>query len=464
MAIRVYNSSGILQQTINTVNTVDVVSNVATATMLGRATAGSGDSEELTASQARTNMGLGTAATTDATAYATAAQGTTADGAIQKSVATTKGDLLAATTASAVTRLGVGTNGQVLTADSVEATGIKWAAPTGGTVDVLSNVATATMIGRQTAGSGDSEELTAAQARSNMGLGTAATTAAADYATAAQGTTADGAVQKSVATTKGDIFAATASSTVTRLGVGTNGQVLTADSVMATGLKWAAAAGGGSVATDTIWDTAGDLVVATAADTAAKLVIGTAGQVLTVSGATAVWAAPAFTTKRVSLINHTLRFDTTGNCYPGTLIDMVAATNDPTIAFGFKDSVVGTLAGAFEVPESWTSRTLALIIVWTASATSGTVDWNFRYKAVAAGETLDVARTAYNTEALTNQTSTAPGTARLRVEKSITLTAANFAANTTILWELWRDGADATNDTITATAVAAVVNLLINVS
>lgn len=45
-------------------------------------------------------------------------------------------------------------------------------------------------------------------------------------------------------TTKGDLY--TYSTTDTRLGVGTNGQVLTADSAEATGLKWAAAPGGQS--------------------------------------------------------------------------------------------------------------------------------------------------------------------------------------------------------------------------
>lgn len=50
------------------------------------------------------------------------------------------------------------------------------------------------------------------------------------------------AVTKATATAKGDIFAATASATVTRLGVGANGTVLTADSTTATGLKWASAA------------------------------------------------------------------------------------------------------------------------------------------------------------------------------------------------------------------------------
>lgn len=46
-------------------------------------------------------------------------------------------------------------------------------------------------------------------------------------------------------TTKGDLY--TYSTTDARLGVGTNGQVLTADSTAATGLKWAATAAGGKV-------------------------------------------------------------------------------------------------------------------------------------------------------------------------------------------------------------------------
>lgn len=47
-------------------------------------------------------------------------------------------------------------------------------------------------------------------------------------------------------TTKGDLLAATAAQTTTRLGVGSNTFVLTADSAEATGLKWAAASGGGA--------------------------------------------------------------------------------------------------------------------------------------------------------------------------------------------------------------------------
>ena len=62
----------------------------------------------------------------------------------------TKGNILAASAATTLNALAVGTNGQVLTADSAETTGLKWATPTVGTVTTVTSstgaltVATAT--------------------------------------------------------------------------------------------------------------------------------------------------------------------------------------------------------------------------------------------------------------------------------------------------------------------------------
>jgi hypothetical protein len=70
--------------------------------------------------------------------------------AIQNAIVDAKGDLIAATAADTPARLAVGTNGTVLTADSAQATGLKWATPSSGgmvkiTGNTFSNVASLTV-------------------------------------------------------------------------------------------------------------------------------------------------------------------------------------------------------------------------------------------------------------------------------------------------------------------------------
>ncbi len=65
--------------------------------------------------------------------------------------------------------------------------------------------------------------------------------------------------------------------------------------VDSTGTATAVSGGSGDVATDAIWDAAGDIVQGTGANAAAKLGAGTAGHVLTSNGAAAAvsWQAPS---------------------------------------------------------------------------------------------------------------------------------------------------------------------------
>ena len=62
-------------------------------------------------------------------------------GLVQNTLVDAKGDLLAASADNTITRLAVGTNTYVLTADSSEGTGMKWASPTVGTVTSVTGTA-----------------------------------------------------------------------------------------------------------------------------------------------------------------------------------------------------------------------------------------------------------------------------------------------------------------------------------
>lgn len=87
------------------------------------------------------------------------------------------------------------------------------------------------------------------------------------------------AILKSLLTTKGDIIVADGTPVPVRLGVGSDGQVLTADSTQATGVKWGAP-GSGTGINPTIVDAKGDLIGASANDTPARVAVGTNGQML----------------------------------------------------------------------------------------------------------------------------------------------------------------------------------------
>ena len=73
-------------------------------------------------------------------------------GVVQNSIVDAKGDLIAATGSDAVSRLAVGTDTYVLTADSGEATGLIWAAPTTGAITGLTPAANRSLSGGATSG------------------------------------------------------------------------------------------------------------------------------------------------------------------------------------------------------------------------------------------------------------------------------------------------------------------------
>lgn len=142
-----------------------------------------------------------------------------------------------------------GTTGQVLSKNSDTDMDFTWVTDPGG--DITGVTATSPLTGGGTSGAvtvgiqSASTTQSGAVQLSDSTSSTSTTLAATANAVKTTYDLANAAVPKSIVDAKGDIIAATAADTVARLAVGTNGQVLTADSAEATGLKWASGASGG---------------------------------------------------------------------------------------------------------------------------------------------------------------------------------------------------------------------------
>ncbi len=130
-----------------------------------------------------------------------------------------------------------------------------------------------------------------------------------------------GKINLSTVTTAGDLILGTGSATVTRLGIGTSGQVLKSNGTTA---AWAAENDTTKLALSTV-TTAGDLIIGTGSGTVARLGIGSSGTVLTSNGTTASWVAPS--TAFVSQTNGTV---TTASTSSGVVRNTYVSTSSPT--------------------------------------------------------------------------------------------------------------------------------------
>jgi hypothetical protein len=162
-----------------------------------------------------------------------------------------------------------GTTGQVLSKNSNTDMDFVWVTDAAG--DITGVTVSSPLTGGGTSGtvtvgilSGTTSNLGAVQL-SDSTSSTSTTLAATANAVKTTYDLANGAVAKSIVDAKGDIIAATAADTVSRLAVGANGTVLTADSAEATGLKWAtpgtAASGLNLVKSQTIGTTVASVTV-----------------------------------------------------------------------------------------------------------------------------------------------------------------------------------------------------------
>jgi len=146
---------------------------------------------------------------------------------------------------------------------------------------------------------------------------TAATTAASTLASAR--------IPLATVTTAGDLILGSGNATVTRLGIGSNGQSLI---VSAGSVTWGVPTDTSKIPLATV-TTAGDLILGSGAGAVTRLGIGANGTVLTSNGTTATWVAPV--TAYVGQSNGTV---TTAALGSGVVRNVYTRTVAPTSSDG----------------------------------------------------------------------------------------------------------------------------------
>ncbi len=264
---------------------------------------------------------------------------------------TAKGDLAVGTGAGAAAALGVGSNGTVLTADSAQTDGMHWVA-----APVTSAFG---RTGAVVAVTGDYYGAVAAAL-------TGATQAARFVGSTTSGAPASGtfAVGDFVIAQNGHIFVCTvAGSPGTWVDAGSYGS------------------GGGSVATDAIWTAKAQLAVATGSGAAVALAVGSDGQVLTADSAQTdgvKWATPGASGTELDYVQRTSNLTVTATtaATAQSVVDGNAVSYDGStrvkIEFWAGDVVPGSAGNM--VFELWDGSTDLGAIVFVASQGSTSVD------------------------------------------------------------------------------------------
>ena len=180
---------------------------------------------------------------------------------------------------------------------------------------------------------------------------------------------------KSTLTTKGDIYVATAASTPARLGVGSDTQVLMADSAQASGVKWASV---GDASTNT----------ATSVDSEVALFSGTGGKTLkraTGSGLAKLTSGVLSTASAGTDYVSPAGTETLTNKRVTQRVTTIASSSTPTPSGDTSDlfTVTALAAGAtFAAPTGTPTEGQNLVIRIKDDGTARSLAWNAIYRGI----------------------------------------------------------------------------------
>jgi hypothetical protein len=224
--------------------------------------------------------------------------------------------------------------------------------------------------------------------------------------------------------------------------------------------NWVAEAPAASGIAETLLDAKGDLIVASAADTAARLAVGTNGHVLTADSVETTgvkWAAlPAGGSTNLWIPASAWIPRTTTGC---GVDSRETSTNNQNFDELLFDAGTDEFAQALVImPSNYNNSTITARFYWTAASGSGDVIWGLQGRAFANDDALD---TAHGTAQTATDTLLAADDMHVSAATSAVTIGGTPAANTPIQFQVYRD-ADAGGDTLAVDARLLGVEIIFN--